>query len=228
MDDIRLRRPALWSAGASEARPRFGSLGLEVPARQSAVAAALCRRTPKVLRVAYPPDSSVCQRRAGSGDPYVFNVLAAHVAQTCSTCSLCVALCKVQSVHLRREDEVAFAQPVYLVRPKRDLHSAPGQINVGMMALLLGQFANFVGESQRFEKVLEVELFLQMALVNDMPAVVQLALQVGQGLTCQRRHAAFAWHAFFFCQFAHNSFRLSPGHRQMQPAPVKVEPRPLL
>ena len=42
MGDIRLRRPALWSAGASEARPRFGSLGLEVPARQSAVAAALC------------------------------------------------------------------------------------------------------------------------------------------------------------------------------------------
>ena len=28
MDDIRLRRPALWSAGASEARPHFGSLGV--------------------------------------------------------------------------------------------------------------------------------------------------------------------------------------------------------
>ena len=28
MDDIRLRRPALWSAGASEVRPRFGSLGV--------------------------------------------------------------------------------------------------------------------------------------------------------------------------------------------------------
>ena len=44
MDDIRLRRPALWSAGASEARPRFGSLGPESRHSQSAVAAALCQR----------------------------------------------------------------------------------------------------------------------------------------------------------------------------------------
>src|SRR6266700_3195496 len=66
MGDIRLRRPALWSAGASEARPRFGSLdvGRFRPAK-SAVAAALCRRTPKVLRVAYPQDSAVSARPAG-------------------------------------------------------------------------------------------------------------------------------------------------------------------
>src|SRR5437773_7049231 len=56
---IRLRRRHFWSAGASEARPRFGSLGAEFRHCQSAVVAALCRRTPKVPRVAYPPDSSV-------------------------------------------------------------------------------------------------------------------------------------------------------------------------
>jgi hypothetical protein len=48
MDYIRLRRRPLWSAGASEARPRFGSLGVEFSHSQSAVAATLCRRTPKV------------------------------------------------------------------------------------------------------------------------------------------------------------------------------------
>ena len=56
---IRLRRRHFWSAGASEARPRFASLGAEFRHSQSAVVAALCRRTPKVPRVAYPPDSSV-------------------------------------------------------------------------------------------------------------------------------------------------------------------------
>ena len=59
MGYIRLRRRQFWSAGASEARPRFGSLGPEFRHSQSAVAAALCRRTPKVPRVAYPADSSV-------------------------------------------------------------------------------------------------------------------------------------------------------------------------
>src|SRR6266513_987291 len=59
MGDIRLRRRQFWSAGASEARPRFGSLGTEFRHRQSAVAAALCRRTPKIPRATYPADSSV-------------------------------------------------------------------------------------------------------------------------------------------------------------------------
>jgi len=59
MGDIRQGRPALWSAGASEARPRFGSLGVGFRHSQSAVSAVLCRRTPKGLRVAYPQDSSV-------------------------------------------------------------------------------------------------------------------------------------------------------------------------
>src|SRR6266699_4212043 len=60
MGYIRVRRRQFWSAGASEARPRFGSLGPEFRHSQSAVAAALCRRTPKVPRVAYPADSSLC------------------------------------------------------------------------------------------------------------------------------------------------------------------------
>jgi len=59
MGYIRLRRRQFWSAGASEGRPRFGSLGPKFRHSQSAVAAALCRRTPKVPGVAYPADSSV-------------------------------------------------------------------------------------------------------------------------------------------------------------------------
>jgi len=64
MGYIRLRHRQFWSAGASEARPRFGSLGPECRHSQSAVAAALCRRTPKLRSVAYPADSSVWRRDA--------------------------------------------------------------------------------------------------------------------------------------------------------------------
>ena len=63
MGYIRLRRRQFWSAGPSEARPPFGSRGPEFRHSQSAVAAALCRRTPKVARVAYPADSSVKHER---------------------------------------------------------------------------------------------------------------------------------------------------------------------
>ena len=66
MGCIRLRRWQFWSAGASEARPRFGSLGATFLYRQSAVAAALCRRTPKAPRVAYPADSSVSVSRSAA------------------------------------------------------------------------------------------------------------------------------------------------------------------
>src|SRR2546426_9887186 len=79
MGYVRLRRRQIWSAGASEARPRFGSLGPESRHSQSAVAAALCRRTPKVPRVAYPSDSSVyeCSFTYESSDrPAGFGVLA--------------------------------------------------------------------------------------------------------------------------------------------------------
>src|SRR5438105_2289977 len=44
---------------------RFGSLGGGFGLSESAVAAALCRRTPKVPRVAYPSDSSVSLARDG-------------------------------------------------------------------------------------------------------------------------------------------------------------------
>src|SRR5436309_3670596 len=70
MGYILLQSRQFWSAGASEARPRFGSLGPEFRHSQSAVAAALCRCTPKVPGVAYPADSSVwtvTQTRAGFG-----------------------------------------------------------------------------------------------------------------------------------------------------------------
>ena len=58
---------SFWTAGASVARRRFGSFGAEFRHSQSAVAAALCRRTPKGSRVAYPADASLIQSIAMLG-----------------------------------------------------------------------------------------------------------------------------------------------------------------
>jgi len=73
MGYIRLRRRQFGSAGAneaSEARPRFGSLGLEFRLSKSAVAAALYRRTPKVSRAASPADSSSMSQGVGRGSTF--------------------------------------------------------------------------------------------------------------------------------------------------------------
>jgi hypothetical protein len=46
-------------------------------------------------------------------------------------------LLRLQAVDLRRHDEVAFSQPVNLMRPQGDFGLSPRQQNVGMMSLLL-------------------------------------------------------------------------------------------
>ncbi len=51
-------------------------------------------------------------------------------------------------VNFRRQDEVRLRQPIHRVRPGGDLDFAPSEQDVGMMALLLGQFAHSVHESQ--------------------------------------------------------------------------------
>src|SRR5216683_6778338 len=50
-------------------------------------------------------------------------------------------------IDLRSHDEVAFGQTIDLVGPNRDFHSAPREINVGMMTLFFCQLADFVGKS---------------------------------------------------------------------------------
>jgi len=112
----------------------------------------------------------------------------------------------IQSVNLRSHDEVAFGQTVDLVRPERDFHAAPGEINVRMMTLLFREFADFVGEGERFAKVFEGKVFLQVMAVYDLPMVAQLPLQLSQRLSLQGRNSAFARDTILFRQFAHNIF----------------------
>src|SRR6266568_3350581 len=79
-----------------------------------------------------------------------------------------------QSIDLRSHDEIAFGQTIDLVGPNRDFHSAPREINVGMMTLFLCQCADFVGKSQCFAEIFEGEILLQVMPVNHLPAVAEL------------------------------------------------------
>ena len=47
-------------------------------------------------------------------------------------------------VNFRRHDEIAFGQAVNLVGPQRDLDFAPGEQDVRVVPLLLGQLSNTV------------------------------------------------------------------------------------
>src|SRR5687768_7182848 len=58
-----------------------------------------------------------------------------------------------QPVGLRREDEVALGQAVDLVRPDLDQYLAPGEVEVGVVVLLLGQLAHAGGEVERLPEV---------------------------------------------------------------------------
>ena len=64
-------------------------------------------------------------------------------------------------------------QAINFVRPNRNFDFAPGQINVGMMALFLGNRADLIRESQRAAKVRELKFLLQMVLGNRCPSVPQ-------------------------------------------------------
>src|SRR5690242_7810346 len=77
-------------------------------------------------------------------------------------------------VGLGGEDEVALDETVDLVRPDRELHLAPGEINVGVVPLLLGHLADAVGEVERLAKIFKLIFLFQMMLVDDVPAAAEL------------------------------------------------------
>src|SRR6266550_3134982 len=65
-------------------------------------------------------------------------------------------------VHFGREDKITLRQPVDFVRPDRQLHLPPREINVRMMILPLRQLTDLVGEGERLAKILELEFPFQV------------------------------------------------------------------
>src|ERR1700674_5602819 len=87
-----------------------------------------------------------------------------------------------EPVDLRGQNKIRFSQPIHCMRPGRDLDLAPSQQNIGMMTLLLGEFANAVHESQGGLKIGEFVCAHDVMLVDDIPlrGLRQLAMNLGE------------------------------------------------
>jgi hypothetical protein len=96
------------------------------------------------------------------------------------------------------EHEIAFGQSVDLVREGGYFRLAPGQQNVGMVALLFRDRAGAVDEVERFLKIGEAENLVQMMLGDDFP-IGQFSFEGGQGVAFERGNAAAAGNAGLVC-----------------------------
>src|SRR5580704_19340172 len=96
-----------------------------------------------------------------------------------------------QLIDLRRQNEIRLSQSIHRVRPGRDLNIAPSQQNVGMMSLLLGDFADSIHESKSRFEVGKLEGAHEMMFVNDLPLprFGQLLMNLSKFVPLQRRHA---------------------------------------
>ena len=82
--------------------------------------------------------------------------------------------------------------------PKREFHFAPGEVDVRVVLLRLGQRADFVREGEGLAEVLELVFLLQVMLGHHLSAAAQFAGQFRQAVSFQRRHPAFARDTLFF------------------------------
>jgi len=73
------------------------------------------------------------------------------------------------AIYLCRHNEVAFGQAIDLVGPQSDLGLTPGQEDVGMMTLILGQLPNPVHKGERLFEIGELELPYEVVLIGDLP-----------------------------------------------------------
>ncbi len=96
------------------------------------------------------------------------------------------------------EDKVAFRKAVDAVRPDLDLRVAPGKINIGMMVLFLGEFADLVDEIKRFAEIRKLEFTFQIFFVEDPPFSPELVLHMFQCIAFERRSLAVAGLALLF------------------------------
>ena len=87
-----------------------------------------------------------------------------------------------ETVDLRRQDKIRVGQTIHRVRPCGDLDLAPSEQDVGMMALLFGQFAHAIHESQGGLKVGKLESPHDVMLADDLPlrGLRQLAMKSGK------------------------------------------------
>lgn len=107
----------------------------------------------------------------------------------------------LQLINFRRQDEIIFGKTAGGVSRKLDSHFAVGQINIRMVAFLLGYHADAVGEFQRLLEIGKLEILFQLLSAHHLPFAVQLILHLPQRIAGERSGAFFARPAFLFGEF---------------------------
>src|SRR6266508_5963002 len=123
-------------------------------------------------------------------------------------------------IGLGGEDEVALGQAIDLVSPDGQPDFPPGQIDVGVVALLLSEVADPIGEVERFAEVLEAELLLEVVLFHHPPVVAQSGQQVIELRSPEGRRPTLARNALKHGQVTHSapsSVALGPGVKGGKP-----------
>jgi hypothetical protein len=72
-------------------------------------------------------------------------------------------------VDLGSENEIAFGEPIDLVRPDRDPDLAPRERDIRVMALVFGKLSDLIHEAQGRLEIRESQLPFQMVVINDLP-----------------------------------------------------------
>lgn len=104
-------------------------------------------------------------------------------------------------INLRRENKIIFRQSFDFMCPNLKAHPAVSQKNIGMMPLLLGDFADAVGELQCLAKIWKFELLFQSLPLRKAPAIMQLMFILPEHLSFERHRLIVTVFAFFFCKF---------------------------
>jgi hypothetical protein len=74
-----------------------------------------------------------------------------------------------EAVDFRGELEIFFSDAAGIVGPGFDIHAAPGEMDVGVMALAFGDCADAVDEIERLQEIGELEGASDVMLVDDLP-----------------------------------------------------------
>ncbi len=100
----------------------------------------------------------------------------------------------MQEIDFRRKNKIALGQAIDLVGPDRGFHLSPGETQVRMVALLLGQRANPVYKVQSGFEVGKIEAAGEVVVRDHLPPRGFL-LQFLQFLSRKGRNSAPAWNA---------------------------------
>ena len=73
-------------------------------------------------------------------------------------------------IDLRGEDKIALREAVDLVGPDVDANATPGQVNVRVVAVALGDFAHAIDEGQARDEIGKCILFGEVMLVDHIPS----------------------------------------------------------